>query len=141
MIHSVRQTFATQTNTSTFTSLSSCEPPMYRPLSPPRPSLLPPAPCLGVVIESSCDKVTIVHTEQLLEEGPDLVQSSKLPQMQTSQCLQGTSSRRLKVCTLVQHKNTRPQSFCAAQSVVMEAESSVVVTIRPEEQNKCHTLQ
>lgn len=35
-----------------------------------------PAPSLCAVIESSCDRVTIVQTEQLLEEGPGFIQSS-----------------------------------------------------------------
>lgn len=50
----------------------SCKPKLSSPLGP---SLyLFPAPSLCAVIESSCDRVTIVQTEQLLEEGPGFIQ-------------------------------------------------------------------
>lgn len=51
--------------------------PNYRPLSVLL-RVCSPAPSLCAVIESSCRRVTIVQTEQLLEEGPGFIQSSTL---------------------------------------------------------------
>ena len=58
-------------NSSVFVFLS-FKPPNCRLLSVSL-SLFLPAPCLCVVIESSCDEVTIVHREQFLEEGPGFI--------------------------------------------------------------------
>lgn len=61
----------------------------------PALSLFCPAPCLCVVIESSCEEVTIVHREQLLE--PRLLSELKSPKIQANDCLQVPSVGRLNM--------------------------------------------
>lgn len=94
-----------------------------------------PAPCLCVVIESSCDEVTIVHREQILEEGPGFVWELQFPKMRASDCPQGTSVRKLKVCTLVGHNSTCTVSILhnskATESWTMESREREVCSLAP----------